>query len=103
MSDASIHLYSMAICPFVQRTRILLGHKGVLFEHTEMDPKAVQSDWFQRLNPMGKVPALEHGDVLVTEVGAICMYLADAFPAAGLAPLSSPSGAASSGLRSAKT
>jgi len=38
------------------------------------------------INPMGKVPAIEHEGVVVTEVGAICTYLADAFPAAGLAP-----------------
>ena len=38
------------------------------------------------INPMGKVPALEHGGQVITEVGAICFYLADAFPAAGLAP-----------------
>jgi glutathione S-transferase len=38
------------------------------------------------LNPMGKVPAIRHGDVVVTEAGAICAYLADAFPDAGLAP-----------------
>ena len=35
---------------------------------------------------MGKVPALKHGDTVVTEVAAICAYLADAFPQAGLAP-----------------
>lgn len=38
------------------------------------------------INPMGKVPALRHGDAVVTEVAAICAYLADAFPQAGLAP-----------------
>ena len=38
------------------------------------------------INPMGKVPALTHGTVVVTETAAICAYLADAFPAAGLAP-----------------
>lgn len=38
------------------------------------------------INPMGKVPAIRHGDVVVTEVAAICCYLADVFPAAGLAP-----------------
>ena len=38
------------------------------------------------INPMGKVPALRHGAALVTEAGAICAYLADAFPEAGLAP-----------------
>ena len=38
------------------------------------------------INPMGKVPALEHEGQLITEVGAICQYLADAFPKAGLSP-----------------
>ncbi|MGB7263217.1 MAG: glutathione S-transferase family protein [Albidovulum sp.] len=38
------------------------------------------------VNPMGKVPALVHGDKVVTEYAAICAYLADAFPEAGLAP-----------------
>ncbi len=38
------------------------------------------------INPMGKVPALTHGRQVVTECAAICAYLADAFPQAGLAP-----------------
>lgn len=38
------------------------------------------------LNQMGKVPTLVHRGVVVTEVAAICCYLADVFPAAGLAP-----------------
>jgi glutathione S-transferase len=38
------------------------------------------------INPMGKVPALRHGDTVITEGAAICAYLADAFPAANLAP-----------------
>ena len=36
------------------------------------------------VNPMGKVPALRHGDAVVTEAAAICCYLADAFPQARL-------------------
>ncbi|GGD86195.1 glutathione S-transferase [Aureimonas endophytica] len=47
--------------------------------------EAMKGD-YRRLNPMGKVPALAHGEVIVTEVAAICLYLADAFPQAGLAP-----------------
>ena len=34
------------------------------------------------INPMGKVPALRHGETVVTETAAICAYLADAFPEA---------------------
>jgi glutathione S-transferase len=39
---------------------------------------------YLKVNPMGKVPALRHGDVVVTEAAAICAYLADAFPQAKL-------------------
>ncbi|MGC1180094.1 MAG: glutathione S-transferase family protein, partial [Methyloceanibacter sp.] len=43
------------------------------------------------INPMGKVPALRHGDVVVTEAAAICTYLADAFPRARLSvPIGDP-------------
>jgi glutathione S-transferase len=38
------------------------------------------------INPMGKVPAIRHGDAVVTEAAAICAYLADVFPEAHLAP-----------------
>ena len=46
----------------------------------------MKSPSFLAVNPMGKVPAIRHGDTVVTEAAAICAYLADAFPAAGLAP-----------------
>ena len=41
---------------------------------------------YRAINPMGKVPAIRHGETVVTECAAICAYLADAFPEAGLAP-----------------
>lgn len=46
---------------------------------------------YLRINPMGKVPALKHGDVVITEAAAICTYLADAFPRANLSvPIGDP-------------
>jgi glutathione S-transferase len=43
------------------------------------------------INPMGKVPAIKHGDTIITEVAAICTYLADAFPDKNLAvPIGTP-------------
>lgn len=41
---------------------------------------------FLAINPMGKVPTIVHKGVVITETPAICTYLADAFPAAGLTP-----------------
>jgi glutathione S-transferase len=46
----------------------------------------MKSPEYLAINPMGKVPAIRHGDTVVTECAAICAYLADAFPEAGLAP-----------------
>ncbi|GGK37512.1 glutathione S-transferase family protein [Salinarimonas ramus] len=48
--------------------------------------EAMQGAAFRAINPMAKVPALKHGDTVITEGAAICAYLADAFPQAGLAP-----------------
>jgi len=47
---------------------------------------SMKSPAYLAVNPMGKVPAIKHGDTVVTECGAICAYMADAFPQAGLAP-----------------
>ncbi|MCB1333609.1 MAG: glutathione S-transferase family protein [Roseivivax sp.] len=46
----------------------------------------MKSERYLRLNPMGKVPTVVHDGAVVTECAAICAYLADAFPQAGLAP-----------------
>jgi glutathione S-transferase len=47
---------------------------------------AMKAPAFRAVNPMGKVPAIRHGETVVTEAAAICAYLADAFPDAGLGP-----------------
>ena len=47
---------------------------------------SMKSPEYLAINPMGKVPAIRHGATVVTECAAICAYLADAFPEAGLAP-----------------
>ena len=41
---------------------------------------------YRAINPMGKVPALRHGEKIITECAAICAYMAETFPDAGLAP-----------------
>lgn len=48
--------------------------------------KSMKAAEYLAINPLGKVPAIRHGSAVVTETAAICAYLADAFPAAGLAP-----------------
>ena len=46
----------------------------------------LKSERYLAVNPMGKVPALKHRGHVVTECAAICAYLADVFPQAGLGP-----------------
>ncbi|MGG7518464.1 glutathione S-transferase family protein [Allorhizobium undicola] len=47
---------------------------------------AMKDPAYRAINPLGKVPAIRHGETIVTETPAILAYLADAFPQAGLAP-----------------
>jgi glutathione S-transferase len=69
-------------------TLILLEELGAPHELRVLNMQAGEQRQpeFLAINPMGKVPAILHGDVLVTEQVAIYLYLADLFPEAGLAP-----------------
>ncbi|MEY4512359.1 MAG: hypothetical protein RLZZ450_4481 [Pseudomonadota bacterium] len=55
-------------------------------ELVDFDRGTQKDPGFLKLNPMGKVPTIVHRGVVITEAAAICTYLADAFPKAGLAP-----------------
>lgn len=69
-------------------TRILLEELGAPYEISLLDLQAGDQlkPAFLAVNPMGKVPTIVHRGAVVTEQVAIAIYLADAFPAAGLAP-----------------
>ena len=70
-----------------QIARWMLEEVGQPYEQVLLDyGTTMKAPEYLAVNPMGKVPAIKHGDVVVTECAAICAYLADAFPAAGLAP-----------------
>ena len=66
--------------------RWMLEEVGRPYETRVLDFPSMKAPEYLAINPMGKVPAITHGDVVVTEGAAICAYLADAFPDAGLAP-----------------
>lgn len=89
MSDLTLYTNPMSRGRVV---RWMLEELGVPYqvEVLEYGP-AMKSPDYLAINPMGKVPALRHGDTVVTEVAAICAYLADQFPDKQLAPaLDSP-------------
>ena len=70
-----------------QIARWMLEEVGEPYDQVLLDyGTTMKSPDYLAINPMGKVPAIRHGDVVVTEGAAICAYLADAFPEKGLAP-----------------
>ena len=70
-----------------QIVRWALQEVGVEYEQVLVNyGPEMKSAEYRKINPMGKVPAIKHGDQVVTECAAICAYLADAFPEAKLAP-----------------
>jgi len=70
-----------------QTIRWMLEEVGAPYDTDILDyGTTMKAEPYLSTNPMGKVPAIKHGDKVVTEVAAICLYLADAFPQAGLAP-----------------
>jgi glutathione S-transferase len=66
----------------------MLHELGEPFEIVPIELKAGEhkKPEFLKINPMGKIPVLRDGDVIVTETPAILTYLADKYPKAGLAP-----------------
>jgi glutathione S-transferase len=67
--------------------RWMLEEVGCAYDTQLLDyGTTMKAPEYLAVNPMGKVPAIRHGATVVTEAAAICAYLADAFPDAGLAP-----------------
>ncbi|HEX8554365.1 MAG TPA: glutathione S-transferase family protein [Sphingomonas sp.] len=70
-----------------QIARWMIEETGASYDTVLLDyGTTMKAPDYLAINPMGKVPAIRHGDHVVTEGAAICAYLADAFPDAGLAP-----------------
>ena len=68
-------------------THWMLEELGEPFDTVWLDYETtMQAPEYLAINPMGKVPALKHNDTIITEVAAICTYLAARFPEKGLIP-----------------
>jgi glutathione S-transferase len=66
--------------------RWMLEEIGAPYETEVVPYDQMKSDRYLAIHPLGKVPAIKHRDHVVTECAAICAYLADVFPEAGLGP-----------------
>jgi len=72
-------LYSAEVCPFAQRSLILLIEKGVEYDHVEIDLRNKPDD-FETISPYSKVPVLLDGETRVYESAIINEYLDEILP-----------------------
>ncbi len=70
----SLQLISYNLCPFVQRSVILLNEKGAQYDLTFIDISN-KPDWFLEISPLGKVPVLRVDDTVIFESAVIAEYL----------------------------
>ena len=86
-TDRTITLFHSPQCRSVSALT-LLEELGAPYQLKVLNMKAGEQRKapYLAINPLGKVPAILHGDALITEQVAIFIYLADLFPEAGLAP-----------------
>jgi glutathione S-transferase len=83
--DKTLHLISFDICPFVERSRIVLEEKGLDYDLTFID-LSDKPDWFLDISPRGKVPVLQVDGRPIFESAVINEYLEEAFPEPSLFP-----------------
>jgi len=72
----NLELISFPICPFVQRSAIVLGHQGIPFKRTYIDLDD-RPDWFVKISPLGKVPLLKVDNEVLFESAVINEYIND--------------------------
>ncbi len=72
-------LISFKLCPFVQRSVIILNEKKIDYDITYIDLKN-PPEWFKELSPLGKVPVLKVGDEVLFESAVIMEYLDEVNP-----------------------
>lgn len=80
-----LKLYGAALSPFVRKTRVFMQEKGIPFEAIHIDPNNPPED-FVKLNPLKRIPVLQHGDRVIADSAVICRYLESVFPENPLYP-----------------
>lgn len=79
MSSTKPELVSFKLCPFVQRSVIVMKEKGVDYDITYINLKEPPA-WFKEISPLGKVPLLKVGDTVLFESAVIMEYLDEVNP-----------------------
>ncbi|WP_028239118.1 glutathione S-transferase family protein [Stutzerimonas azotifigens] len=84
----SLVLYGVPLSPFVRKVRLALLEKGLDYQLEFVMPFAPPA-WYFELNPLGRIPTLKDGDLVLADSSVICQYLDDCHPH-GIALLGHP-------------
>ena len=87
--NAPIDLYAQGWQDRSDRVRWLLEEMQVPYTNHFLDKAAgeLNTSQYKKLNPLGRVPAIVDGDIVISESAAICMYLADRYSYGQLCPM----------------
>jgi glutathione S-transferase len=76
---ADIEFITAEVCPFAQRTHLVLTEKGLSYKHTEID-LSNKPAWFEQVSPYSKVPVLRVGDDVIYESAIINEFIDETWP-----------------------
>ena len=79
-------LYGVNGSPFVRKALVVLEEKTLPYETERMVSVSPKSPELLALHPMGKIPVLRDGDVVVPDSSVICAYLEKKYPAPAIYP-----------------
>ncbi|XP_062619467.1 glutathione S-transferase omega-1-like [Saccostrea cucullata] len=86
LKPGTLRLYSMRLCPYAQRARLVLAHKNIQHEVVNINLSKKPEWYLEKVNPMGKVPALEKDGKIIYESDICCDYLDQVYPNDKLTP-----------------
>jgi len=75
----SLIVYGVPLSPFVRKLCLCLAEKGLDYQLEVIFPFD-QPPWFRELNPLGRIPAIKDGDLILADSSVICQYLEDKHP-----------------------
>ncbi len=81
-------LHGASGSPFVRKVQVALAIKGLAYEQIQQIPFTKDPE-YRKINPLGKIPALQDGELTLCDSTVICEYLEDAYPQAPLYPANS--------------
>lgn len=80
-----IILHGNSASPYVRKVLAVLALKSLPYEQTQQMPFSKDAE-FQKISPLGKIPALQDGDLTICDSTVICEYLEDAYPEVAVYP-----------------